>query len=34
MIIGSFNIIGGGNRIKRMRISSIIAKGQDDMFLI
>lgn len=34
MIIGSFNIRGGDSRIKRKRISSIIAKGQADMLLI
>ncbi|XP_058765391.1 uncharacterized protein LOC131638863 [Vicia villosa] len=34
MIIGSFNIRGGGSSIKRKRIRSIINKGRADFFLI
>src|SRR4051812_1247954 len=34
MIVGSLNIRGGGNLIKRRRISSIIAKGKADIFMI
>ncbi|XP_058774615.1 uncharacterized protein LOC131648899 [Vicia villosa] len=34
MIIGSFNIRGGGSSVKRKRIKSIISKGRADFFLI
>ncbi|XP_058765777.1 uncharacterized protein LOC131639291 [Vicia villosa] len=34
MIIGSLNIRGGGNALKRRRISNIIKKGEADIFLI
>lgn len=34
MIIGTLNIRGGGNKIKRKRIRNIIKKGQADMFLM
>lgn len=34
MIIGSFNIRGGGSLIKRKRIGQIVKKGNADIFLI
>lgn len=34
MIVGIFNIRGGGSRIKRKRIISIIQKGKENMFLV
>ncbi|XP_058733490.1 uncharacterized protein LOC131605112 [Vicia villosa] len=34
MIIGSFNIRGGGNLIKRKRIAQIVKNGKADFFLI
>lgn len=34
MIIGSQNIKGGGSKLKRRRICSIIWKGKADIFLI
>ncbi|XP_058766319.1 uncharacterized protein LOC131639895 [Vicia villosa] len=34
MIIETFNIRGGGSYIKRKRISGIIRKGQEDVFLL
>ncbi|XP_058762298.1 uncharacterized protein LOC131635678 [Vicia villosa] len=34
MIVGSFNIRGGGNALKRRRISNIIKKGEADIFLL
>lgn len=34
MILGSFNIRGGANALKRRRISSIIIKGRADIFFI
>ncbi|XP_058762006.1 uncharacterized protein LOC131635401 [Vicia villosa] len=34
MIIGSFNIRGGGNLIKRKRIAQIVKNGKEDIFLI
>lgn len=34
MIIGSFNIRGGGSVLKRKRISKIIKEGRADIFLI
>ncbi|XP_058742005.1 uncharacterized protein LOC131614439 [Vicia villosa] len=34
MIIGSMNIRGGGNSLKRRRVNTIIKKGKADIFLI
>ncbi|XP_058786229.1 uncharacterized protein LOC131660883 [Vicia villosa] len=34
MIIGSFNIRGGGNALKRRRISSLVIKSKADIFFI
>ncbi|XP_058775200.1 uncharacterized protein LOC131649456 [Vicia villosa] len=34
MIIGSLNVRGGGSLVKRRRISSIISRGMDDIFVI
>lgn len=34
MIIGSLNIRGGGNTLKRRRVSSLIKKGGTDGFLL
>ncbi|XP_058783302.1 uncharacterized protein LOC131657978 [Vicia villosa] len=34
MIIGSLNIRGGGNALKRRRISSLVIKSKDDIFFI
>lgn len=34
MIIGSLNIIGGGNALKRRRISALIRKSNAKVFMI
>lgn len=34
MIIGSFNIRGGGNKAKRKRIGQIVSKGKPNVFLL
>lgn len=34
MIIGTLNIIGGDNALKRKIISSLILKSKEDVFMI